>query len=86
MSFHRIAVFAFCLWISGAAGADGVAARLLYSDDTPLSLGAHAFEGGKMLSLTVGIGSGAFRHPSGIAGARTQIVVVRGAGIARTAP
>ena len=32
--------------------------------DTLLSLGTYAFEGGKTLSLTVGIGSGAFRHPA----------------------
>src|SRR5262245_3857120 len=52
------------MWVSGAAGADGITARFLYSDDTLLSLGAYAFEGGKTLTLTVGIGSGAFRHPS----------------------
>jgi hypothetical protein len=50
--------------MSGAAGADGITARFLYSDDTLLSLGTYAFEGGKTLSLTVGIGSAAFRHPA----------------------
>jgi len=64
MSCKRIAAFAFGLWVSATAGADGIAARFLYSDDTLLSLGAYAFEGGKTLNLTVGIGSGAFRHPS----------------------
>ena len=64
MSCKRIAAFAFGLWVSATGGADGIAARFLYSDDTLLSLGAYAFEGGKTLNLTVGIGSGAFRHPS----------------------
>ena len=31
------------------------------SDDTLLTLGSYAFEGGRTLDLTVGIGSGAFR-------------------------
>jgi hypothetical protein len=64
MSCKRLAAFAFGLWVSATAGADSIAARFLYSDDTLLSLGAYAFEGGKTLNLTVGIGSGAFRHPS----------------------
>lgn len=64
MSCHRIAVFTFSVLLSGAAGADGITARVLYSDDTLLYLGTFAFEGGKTLDLTVGIGSGAFRHPA----------------------
>ena len=38
-------------------------ARYHYSDDTLLRIGQFTFEGGKTLNLTVGIGSGAFRHP-----------------------
>ena len=64
MSRYRMVAFAFCAWICGAAAADGIETRYLYSDDTLLSLGAYAFEGGKTLNLTVGIGSGAFRHPA----------------------
>jgi len=64
VSCRRVAALAFCLWVSGAAGADGITVRFLYSDDTLLALGAYAFEGGKTLNLTVGIGSGAFRHPA----------------------
>jgi len=37
--------------------------RIYTSTDTLLSMGAYAFEGGRTLNLTVGIGSGAFRHP-----------------------
>jgi hypothetical protein len=64
VSCYRIAAFTFGVLMSGAAGADGITARFLYSDDTLLSLGTYAFEGGKTLNLTVGIGSGAFRHPA----------------------
>ncbi len=39
-------------------------ARFLNSDDTLLQIGPYAFEGGKTLNLTVGIGSAAFRHPN----------------------
>jgi hypothetical protein len=41
-----------------------IAARYYYSDDTLLRMGPYTFEGGKTLHLTVGIGSGAFRHPN----------------------
>ena len=41
-----------------------ITARYHYSDDTLLSMGSYTFEGGKTLYLTVGIGSGAFRHPN----------------------
>jgi hypothetical protein len=33
------------------------------SDDTLLNLGHYRFDNGRVLNLTVGIGSGAFRHP-----------------------
>jgi hypothetical protein len=34
------------------------------SDDTLLRIGRFAFEGGKTLNLTIGIGSSAFRRPA----------------------
>ena len=49
---------------AGAANVGEVAIRVYLSDDTLLRLGTHAFEGGKTLNLTVGIGSSAFRHAS----------------------
>jgi hypothetical protein len=85
VSCHRIAAFTFGVLVSGAAGADGITARFLYSDDTLLSLGTYAFEGGKTLSLTVGIGSGAFRHPADPPNL-VWTVGDRGTGIARTEP
>ena len=53
------------LGVAGAAPALAAdfQARFHYSDDTLLSIGQYTFEGGKTLNLTVGIGSGAFRHP-----------------------
>jgi len=39
-------------------------ARFLTSEDTLLTMAPFAFEGGKTLDLSVGIGSGAFHHPS----------------------
>jgi hypothetical protein len=55
--------------LAGAAFCTNIAAaettiREYLSDDTLLILGPYAFEGGKSLNLTVGIGSGAFRHPN----------------------
>src|SRR5215475_13909382 len=40
-----------------------VSVRPYTSDDTLLRIGPFAFEGGKTLDLTVGIGSAAFHHP-----------------------
>lgn len=48
---------------SHAAAAD-ITIREYASTDTLLTLGTYAFEGGKTLDLTVGIGSGAFRGPN----------------------
>lgn len=48
---------------AGQATAADVATREYLSNDTMLTLGSYTFEGGKTLNLTVGIGSGAFRHP-----------------------
>jgi hypothetical protein len=50
--------------VTGPATAGEIEARYHYSDDTLLRIGPYSFSGGKALSLTVGIGSAAFRHPS----------------------
>ena len=65
MSFaYRVAAVAFGIVMAGASAMAEVTARYHYSDDTLLSMGSYTFEGGKTLHLTVGIGSGAFRHPN----------------------
>ena len=64
MSPACIAAAAFGILTAGAAAAADIQARFLYSDDTLLRIGPYAFEGGKTLNLTVGIGSAAFRHPN----------------------
>ena len=48
---------------TGAAAAD-LTMRIYTSDDPLLRLGPFSFAGGKTLNLSVGIGSGAFRHPN----------------------
>lgn len=48
--------------IAGAAHAQQKI-EVYTSDDPALSLGRHAFPGGKTVDLRIGIGSGAFRHP-----------------------
>lgn len=50
--------------IAGQAAAAEVTIREYRSDDTLLTLGSTTFENGKTLTLTVGIGSAAFRHPN----------------------
>jgi hypothetical protein len=62
-AFRCRAALILGLLASSAAHADSIEARFVYSDDTLLALGTYSFEGGKTLNLTVGIGSGAFRHP-----------------------
>lgn len=69
VSARSAACIALCLAAATAApytpaGAADVAMRLYGSDDTLLRLGTYAFQGGKTLDLSVGIGSAAFRHPS----------------------
>ena len=49
--------------IAGPAAAQDIQTRFYTSDDTLLRIGQFAFEGGKTLNLTVGIGSGAWRGP-----------------------
>src|SRR5499426_104428 len=60
--FTTVVITCSPLACSPLAAAD-IQARFLYSDDTLLRIGPYAFEGGKTLNLTVGIGSSAFRHP-----------------------
>lgn len=61
-SFRLVAAASF-IALSQAAAAE-VSIREHLSNDTLLTLGTYAFEGGKTLNLTVGIGSGAFRGPN----------------------
>lgn len=49
--------------LSTAAVASDISVRELRSDDTLLNMGRHRFDNGRMLHLSVGIGSGAFHHP-----------------------
>lgn len=66
MTKHRLIgiIPAFVIAATAGAAAADVQVRYYASDDTLLRLGNHAFDGGKTLELTVGIGSGAFRHPT----------------------
>src|SRR5204863_2436167 len=50
--------------LSLASAQSNVTVRTYSSDDTLLRIGPFAFEGGKTLDLSVGIGSAAFRHPN----------------------
>ncbi|MGV3635153.1 MAG: esterase-like activity of phytase family protein [Pseudorhodoplanes sp.] len=60
MRFRLILVV---LGLSTAAVASDISIRELPSDDTLLNLGRHRFDNGRVLNLSVGIGSGAFHHP-----------------------
>lgn len=60
----RIAAALVGAAIAGQAAAAEVTIREYRSDDTLLMLGSYAFETGKTLNLTVGIGSAAFRYPN----------------------
>ena len=53
-----------CALLTAAAEAGDVTVRTYRSDDTLLRIGPFAFEGGKTLNLSVGIGSSAFRGPN----------------------
>lgn len=46
-----------------AATASDIGVREYRSDDTLLTMGRYRFDNGRLLNLSVGIGSGAFRHP-----------------------
>jgi Esterase-like activity of phytase len=61
---YRVVAVACGLIMAGTAATAEIVVRYHYSDDTLLSMGPYTFEGGKTLHLTVGIGSGAFRHPN----------------------
>ncbi len=43
--------------------ASDISVREYRSDDTLLQMGQHRFDNGRIVNLSVGIGSGAFRHP-----------------------
>jgi hypothetical protein len=58
-----LAVLAMTGFSGTAPGAD-VTTRIYTSDDTLLRIGPYSFPGGKTVNLSVGIGSGAFRHPN----------------------
>jgi hypothetical protein len=64
MTVLRSALLLAGISLTSAAAADPVTIRSHVSDDTLLGIGSVAFDGGKTLNLTVGIGSGAFRAPS----------------------
>jgi hypothetical protein len=59
-----MAGFAGTAGLAGTAFGADVTTRIYTSDDTLLRLGSFSFDGGKTLNLSVGIGSGAFRHPN----------------------
>lgn len=49
--------------LSALAAASDISTREYRSDDTLLMMGRHRFDNGRTINLSVGIGSGAFRHP-----------------------
>ncbi len=63
-SFFKLSAAASALAISSSVALAEAAIREFSADDTLLALGSFTFENGKTMSLSVGIGSGAFRHPS----------------------
>ena len=60
----KVLVVVCSLVMAGVAAAAAIAVQYYASDDTLLRMGSYTFEGGKTLTLTVGIGSGAYRHAS----------------------
>jgi len=68
-SFVRTAAaVGFCVGLA-AATAQAQSVKIYTSDDANLGLKTVSFEGGKTVAFTVGIGSGAYRHPQGPASA-----------------
>jgi hypothetical protein len=61
--FLVLTVLAMAGFAGTALGTD-VTTRIYTSNDALLRLGSFSFDGGKTLNLSVGIGSGAFRHPN----------------------
>jgi hypothetical protein len=51
------------LSLTASAVASDISVRDMRSDDTLLMMERHRFDNGRTLNLSVGIGSGAFRHP-----------------------
>jgi hypothetical protein len=51
------------LGLSALAAASDISTREYRSDDTLLLMGRYRFDNGRTVNLSVGIGSGAFRHP-----------------------
>jgi hypothetical protein len=56
-------ILAVLLGLSTASMAAGISVQELSSDDTLLNLGRYRFDNGRIVNLSVGIGSGAFHHP-----------------------
>jgi hypothetical protein len=56
-------LFVLFLALPTTAIASDIAVREYRSDDTLLTMDRYRFDNGRMLNLSVGIGSGAFRHP-----------------------
>ena len=61
MRFRLLA--ALLLALPTSAIESDIAIREFRSDDTLLTMARHRFDNGRLLNLSVGIGSGAFRHP-----------------------
>ncbi|MFN3351019.1 esterase-like activity of phytase family protein [Pseudorhodoplanes sp.] len=55
--------FAILFGLTAVAPASDISVRDYLSDDTLLHMGRYRFDNGRILNLSVGIGSGAFRHP-----------------------
>jgi hypothetical protein len=62
MRFRHLIAAALILSTAAAMASD-ISVRDLRSDDTLLNLGRHRFDNGRIVNLSVGIGSGAFHHP-----------------------
>lgn len=62
--FCRTAVISLIAVIAGSAAAQTIQVQVLTSNDPKLTMEALTLPNGKTANYTVGIGSGAFRHPS----------------------
>jgi hypothetical protein len=63
MTNHRMALAAGCVFLLAAGIAQAQSVKIYSSDDAILGLRTMHFEGGKTVKFSVGIGSGAYRHP-----------------------
>lgn len=59
----RLSLAALLGLFAFAAAASDISTRDYRSDDTLLQMGPYRFDNGRIVNLSVGIGSGAFRHP-----------------------